>query len=288
MLVWLNGTIVDARRARVSALDRGLMHGDGVYDTWRTYGGTPFGIAQHLRRLARACRRLELPPPGPVATWTARTRTLLRRNALADGAARLTITRGDAGAGPTPDRRARPTVLLTVRPLPRHLDHFQRRGVGVILLPFSRDAGPGWGDVKLVGHASAVLGKMRAQRAGAFEGLYLTPDGHVTEGTTSNVFAVVRGALLTPPADGSILTGVTRDLVLHLAARAALRVREAPLPARTLRTAEEAFLTASTIVVLPIVAVAGRPVADGRPGRLTTALQHAYRARVRRRPHAGR
>jgi D-amino acid aminotransferase len=280
MLVWLNGRIVDARSARISALDRGLLHGDGVYDTWRTYGGRPFALAAHLRRLAGAARRLRLPAPGQPGVWDARTRLLLRRNALADGALRLTITRGDAGTAPAPSGRAQPTFLLTVRPLPPTLARLQARGVGVVLLPFGRDAGPDWGEVKLVGHASAVLGKMVALRRRAFDGLYVTRDGLVTEATTSNVFAVERGTLVTPPADGTILRGVTRDLVLRLADRAGVRTREAPLPADHVRRADELFLTASTIEIVPVHAVDARRIGDGRPGAITRALQAAYRDAV--------
>src|SRR5436190_16632391 len=109
MLLWLNGRVVDERTARISVLDRGLLHGDGVYDTWRTYGGRPFALAAHLARLAHATRRLGLPSPGPANVWASRTRLLLRRNGFADGAARLTITRGAAGTGPAPSIRARPT-----------------------------------------------------------------------------------------------------------------------------------------------------------------------------------
>jgi branched-subunit amino acid aminotransferase/4-amino-4-deoxychorismate lyase len=132
--------VLDARLARVSALDRGLLHGDGVYDTWRTYDGRPFALGAHLRRLASAARRLHLAGPGRVATWDARTRLLLRRNGLPDGAVRLTITRGAAGAGPAPDGHARPTLLLTARPLPATLAAQQSRGIAVVLLPFARDA----------------------------------------------------------------------------------------------------------------------------------------------------
>jgi branched-subunit amino acid aminotransferase/4-amino-4-deoxychorismate lyase len=276
MLVWLNGRVVDARSARVSALDRGLLHGDGVYDTWRTYEGRPFLLDAHLRRLAGAARRLGLPPPGDAAAWARRTRRLLRGAGLAEGAARLTITRGRAGTGPLPHGRARPTLLLTVRPLPPDLARQQREGVGVVLLPFPRDAGPGWGDVKLVGHASAVVGRMLAARRRAAEALYVAPNGAVTEGTTSNVFVVERGTLVTPPADGTILRGVTRDLVLRLARRAGVAVREEAIDSARLRDADEAFLTASTIEVLPVVRIDRARVGDGRPGPVTRALQRAY------------
>jgi D-amino acid aminotransferase len=280
MLVWLNGRLVDARRARVSALDRGLLHGDGVYDTWRTYGGQPFALSRHLARLAAATRRLGLPAPGDAAMWAARTRLLLARNRLADGAARLTITRGAAGMGPAPDHAEPPTMLLTVRPIPANLAALHEDGVTATLLPFARDAGPGWGAVKLVGHASAVVGKMRAARKHAFEGLYVTPEGFVTEGTTSNLFAVVRGVLLTPPADGTILRGVTRDLVLRVAQRAGIPVHEAPLRATRLHRADELFVTASTIELVAVTRLDGRRIGDGRPGPVVARLRAGYQAMV--------
>jgi len=112
--------------------------------------------------------------------------------------------------------------------------------------------------------------------------LYVTPDGEVTEGTTSNVFAVARGALMTPPADGTILGGVTRDRVLAAARRLGLQVRETSLAVDRLRRADEVFITASTIEVLPVVRIDGRRVGDGRPGEITGALRDAYRAAVAR------
>jgi branched-subunit amino acid aminotransferase/4-amino-4-deoxychorismate lyase len=196
---------------------------------------------------------------------------------------RLTITRGVGGTGPAPDGRERPTRLLTVRSIPSDLATLQARGVAVVLLPFARDAGPGWGALKLVGHASAVVGKTIAQRARAFEGLYVTPEGHVTEGTTSNLFAVLDGTLVTPPADGTILAGVTRDLVLTIARRAGLRTREASITTADLRRARE--VSADRLDdrgATGRARVNGRAVADGRPGPVTRRLQEHYRAAVER------
>jgi len=280
VLVWLNGRVVTARDARVSALDRGLLHGDGAYDTWRTYGGRPFAVAAHVARLASVARVLGLPSPGPAAAWAERSRRLVTRTGLGDAAVRLTLTRGAAGETLVPERRAPPTRLLTVRSLPRDLVRRQMEGVAVVLLPFPRDAGPPWGGLKLLGHASAVVGRRLAARRGAAEALYVTPDDEVTEATTANLFVVERRRLVTPPLAAGILPGVTRAIVLRLARGAGLTVAEEPIAVRRLRRATEVFLTASTVEVLPVVSVESRRVGDGRPGYVTRLLQARYAAHV--------
>jgi branched-subunit amino acid aminotransferase/4-amino-4-deoxychorismate lyase len=282
VLVWLNGKVLAARHARVPALDRGLLHGDGVYDTWRTYGGRPFALAAHLARLARACRLLGLPPVDPAAVWASRATRLVHRNGLDDATVRLTITRGDAGDAVVPTRRARPTTLLTVRTLPPDLARQQADGIAAVLLPFPRDVQPPWSGVKLLGHASAVLGRLQAARARAQEALYVTAGGEVTEGTTSNLLVVERGRLVTPPLDAGVLGGVTRDLVLRLARRAGIEVREARVRADRLAAADEVLVTASTIEILPVVRLDGRPIATGEPGPVARALLERYHAEVAR------
>src|SRR5437667_267504 len=107
VLVWLNGRLVDGARAHVSAFDRGLLHGDGAYDTWRTYAGRPFAVPAHVRRLAAAARALALPGPGAAALWERRTRVLVARTRLPDAALRLTLTRGATGDALIPARPGR-------------------------------------------------------------------------------------------------------------------------------------------------------------------------------------
>jgi len=281
VVVWLNGRFLAARDARVSALDRGLLHGDGVYDTWRTYGGEPFAVTAHVRRLAGAARVLGLPSPGTALTWTRRSRALVARSGLADAAVRLTITRGAVGDAVLPARAARPTVLLTARVLPADLGRRQADGVAAIVLPFPRDAASAWGRLKLVGHASAVVGRLAAERRGAAEALYVSDSGEVTEAISANVFVVERGVLVTPPRTAGILPGVTRAIVLELARRLGLRAREERLTVARVRRAREVFLTGSTIELVPIVRLDGRRIGDGRPGATTRQLQAAYAARVR-------
>jgi branched-subunit amino acid aminotransferase/4-amino-4-deoxychorismate lyase len=280
VLVWLNGRFVAARDATVSALDRGLLHGDGVYDTWRTYGGVPFAVAAHVRRIAAAARALGLPAPGDARTWERRSRALVARCGLRDAAVRLTITRGADGDALVPARRSRPTVLLAPRPLPSDLARRQADGIAAIVLPFPRDATAAWGKIKLVGHASAVVGRIAAARRRAVEGLYTTAAGDVTEATSANVFIVERDRLVTPPLAAGVLPGVTRGIVLAIAHRLGLRAREERLPLVRVRRAREMFLTGSTVELLPVVRLDGRRVGDGRPGATTRRLQAAYAAWV--------
>jgi len=282
VLVWLNGRWLAAEEARVSALDRGLLHGDGVYDTWRTYDGRPFAVALHVRRLAAAARRLGLPPPGPPALWERRSRLLVARNHLADAAVRLTLTRGAAGETLVPQRRRPPTLLLTMRPLPADLAARQRDGVGVVMLTFPRDAAPAWGWLKLIGHPAAVLGRSIATRHGAAEALYVNGAREVTEATTANVFICERDALVTPPLSAGVLPGVTRALVFALARRSGLTAREAAIPLTRLRRAREVFLTASTTEIVPVIRVDDRTVGDGKPGVITRLLQARYARHVAR------
>ena len=280
--IWLNGRFVNARIARISPLDRGLLHGDGVYDTWRTYDGRSFALRDHLRRLAASARALELPRPEAAAIWERRTHTLLTRNRFIDATLRLTVTRGASGLGPVPDRAAAPLWMLTARPLPPSLARDQTDGVAVITLPFPRDIDPTWCHLKLIGHPSVYLGKRLAAERGAFEGLYVNGRNEVTEGTTANVALIEGNTLVTPPLSAGILSGVTRALLLRIARRIGLTVAEEAIPRTRLTRAREVLLTSSSVEILPVVRVNDRRVGRGAPGDATRALQHAYRRVVER------
>ncbi len=280
--VLLNGRLLPAARAKISALDRGFLYGDGLFETLRTYGGEPFGLAAHLARLRRSARVFRMDVPISPTFWEPRIRRLLRANRLesTDASVRLTVSRGAAPFGILPPRGLRPTTLLLASALDPRLTRAQSRGVRVCFFPFRVVT------ARLPGHKTlhylpAVLGKMVARRRSSWESLYLDADDHVLEGTTSNIFIVRRGALFTPPLHG-VLPGVTRKTIATVAARCGLDLTERALKTRDLDRADEIFLTASTIEVLPVVRVEGTRVGDGRPGTVTRMLQDGYRAHVRR------
>jgi branched-chain amino acid aminotransferase len=272
--VHLNGRLVRVARARVSVFDRGLLYGDGLFETLRAYRGEPFALAAHLARLRSSADFLGIGLPRQP--WRRHIRALLERNQLsaADAAVRITVTRGEAAPALRPPARIRATVIMTVLPIDPEIAKAQRSGVRVMLLPFGREGF--LAEHKLLNYLPAVLGKVMAARHGAFEGVFVDNEGLVKEGATSNVFVWRHGQLLTPPVV-SILPGVTRRLVLEAAAAVHLHAKERPLTTQDLLQAEEAFLTSSLAEVVPVTAVDTQLIGRGDVGAQTRRLQRLYR-----------
>lgn len=275
--VHLNGRLLAGSQARISVFDRGLLYGDGLFETLRAYNGEPFALSEHLSRLRTSASFLRIRLPRQ--SWRQDIAALLRRNRLDDTDAwvRITLTRGAARPRLTPPTGMRPTVMLTTGAIDPASARAQRRGVGVVLLPFARDRF--LAEHKVLGYLPAVLGKSIAARRNAFEGLFVDTDGMLTEGTTSNIFVVRNASLLTAPAQG-LLPGVTRRLIVAAAAANGLRVMEQPLRPDDLRQADEAFLTSSLAEVIPITVVDAHAVGTGGVGPWTRRMQHAYRELV--------
>ncbi len=282
LVLLLNDRLVPAATATISALDRGFVYGDGLFETVRTYAGEPFGLTQHLRRLARSARVFRIPFDGSPAYWLPRVRRCLRANGLlaTDAAVRLTVSRGAGPFGIVPPKTLRPTIMMLATPVDPRVPTAQARGVRICFFPF-RLVTATLPSHKTLHYLPAVLGKMIAKRRGAWEAVYLGADDRVLEGTTSNVFAVERGRLITPPLHG-ILPGVTRHVLTTLAKRAGVPLVERRLTRRELLAADEVLLTASTIEVLPVVRVEQTRIGDGKPGPVTRTLQQAYRRHVAR------
>ena len=282
LVLLLNDRLVPARRATISALDRGFVYGDGLFETVRTYAGEPFGLAEHLRRLARSARVFRIPFDGSPDYWRPRVRRCLRANGLlaTDAAVRLTVSRGAGPFGIVPPAHLRPTVMMLATPVDARIPTVQARGVSICFFPF-RLVTATLPSHKTLHYLPAVLGKMIARRRGAWEAVYLGADDTVLEGTTSNVFAVERGRLVTPPLHG-ILPGVTRHVLTTLAKRAGVPLVERRLTRDQLLAADEVLLTASTIEVLPVVRVERSRIGNGKPGPITRTLQEEYRRHVTR------
>ncbi len=274
MLVFLDGQYIDQSEARVSVEDRGFLFADGIYEVIRIYDGRPFLAAPHLDRLRRGLDATRIASHAP--DWLLDvTHRLIAENGLQDEDAivYIQITRGAAPrrhAFPPPGTPA--TVFAAVRPYARPAAELFETGESAISTPDTR-----WGrcDIKSIGLLPNVLANQMAKEAGAFEALFVR-DGVLIEGSHSNLFGVIGGEVVTYPACNYILGGITRDLVLDLATRLGIPVREGPMFVDRLEDVEELFLTGTTTEVLPLTRLDGRPVGDGRVGPVARRLQQAY------------
>lgn len=272
--VHLNGALVPETEARLSPFDRGLLLGDGVFETMRAYGGRPHALAAHLDRLARSCAATRLPMPQDLEK---RVHETLLANGLREASLRITITRGPGGRGSSPMGAGPATVLVTASPI-EHRPEVYERGLRLVAAKRRRvpvDAlDPA---IKSIGYLVHVLARAEAEEAGADDALFVGADGGVVEATQANVFAVSGDRLVTPPLASGCLPGVTRAEVLGLAPRVGLVGEERRLSLRDLADADEVLLTASVLEVAPVVSIDGARIGDGRPGRRTRLLHEAYR-----------
>ena len=277
--VWVDGTLVPADAAVVSVYDRGFRTGEGVFETLRAYGGHVFRLDAHLRRARAGAAELGF-DPGPATRLVAAVQQTTDRNLAAfdgaDTAVRLTISAGAVEPdSPIPGRpTGTPTVVVTSHPLAP-----ARTSMTAVSVDLARELP----HVKAVSYLVAVMARRQAAQRGADEALLTDGAGRVFEGASSNLFVVRDGEVLTPPSDGGLLAGVTRQVVLELAEDAGLGVTERSLDLAEVHGAQEAFLTSTTRELVPLVAVDGRPLGTGAgPGPVTAQLQRAYVDEVRR------
>ena len=294
MPTWVNvdGALVAPDEAKVSVFDRGFLYGDSVYEVIRTYGVRPFEQAAHLARLRHSAERIGLAPKWDAertGSEIARTLEASRGGDRPDPAAapwivderyvRVVMTRGAGEIGLDPALAVDPVALVVVQPLSGPPASAYRDGVAAAIVGVRR-ADPDAVDpsAKTGAHLPNVLAVQQARAAGAHEALLLDARGFVTEGSSSNVFAVARGVLRTPPLAAGILEGVTRGVVLRLAREARVQVEEVALRPEDLEGAEEVFITSTVREIVPVTRLGVRAVGSGRPGPTTRAVHRAFRA----------
>jgi D-alanine transaminase len=272
-IVYLNGNFAPRSEARVSVEDRAFVFGDGVYEVLRAINGRLFATRFHNDRLRRSLDgiRITLEESDSPERFAEIGGQLLRENGLLEGEATvyMQVTRGVATrlhnfpAPPVP-----PTVYISVSRFKPYSD-FAESGASAISHPDLR-----WGrcDLKTLNLLPNVLAAQTAKERGAFEAM-LIRDGIVTEGSKTNFFGVVDGALRTHPCDTHILPGITRSVLRDLARDLNISLDESPIKSAEIPRVSEFFLTGTTTDVMPIVKLDDRPVGNGKPGELTRRLQ---------------
>jgi D-alanine transaminase len=277
--VYVNGEYVPEDAARISVFDRGFLFADAVYEVTSVLDGRLLDFPAHLRRLHRSLAELEMPAPVTDAELLAIHRELVARNAVTEGMVYMQVTRGPADRDFAYPPDPHPTLVVFTQARPLEDTEAARNGIRVIAVPDIR-----WKrrDIKTVQLLASSMCKMLARKAGR-DDAWLVEDGHVTEGTSSNAWIVTRdGAIVTRDLSTAILHGITRAAALAAAREAQMRVEERPFTLAEAQAAAEAFITAASAYVTPVVEIDGATIGDGRPGPVTRRLRELYLAEGRR------
>jgi D-alanine transaminase len=271
-IVHLNGQFLPEEQAKVSIFDRGFVFADGVYEVTAVINAKLIDYAAHMERLERSLRELDMAWPCSREELRAVHEDLVKHNDVEQGRVYMQVTRGVAErdfAYPADT----PTTLMAFTQIAATVANPRAEtGVAAISIPDIR-----WKrrDIKSIALLAQCMGKQRAAEAGAYEAL-MVEDGHITEGTSSSAYIVKDGRIVTRPLSNAILPGVTRRALMRLAADHRIVVEERAFTLEEMYGADEAFITSASALVLPVVAIDGRPIAAGRPGPVTRKLRQVY------------
>ena len=274
-IAYVNGRYLPHAEAGVHIEDRGYQFADGVYEVCEIARGNIMDMTRHLDRLNRSLSELQIDWPMSRATLQVVMREVVRRNGVVNGLVYMQVTRGVAPRDHAFPAKPQPAIIITAkRTDPSASLKRAEAGVKIITLPENR-----WErvDIKSTGLLPNVLAKQKAREAGAYEAWFVDPDGSVKEGSSTNAWIVTKdGSLVTRPAETGILRGVTRTTIFDLAKKQGLKIEERNFSVEEAKSAREAFITAATTVIMPVVDIDGSPVANGHPGSLALSLRQAF------------
>jgi D-alanine transaminase len=271
-IVYLNGEFMPLADARIPVLDRGFIFGDGVYEVIPVYSRNPFRLPEHLVRFRRSHEAIRLENPFSNEEWTGLVDELVARNSGDDQSVYLQVTRGVAKRDHAFPEKTTPTVFGMSSPLSTPSRDAIENGVAAITATDYR-----WlkCDVKSTSLLGNCLLRQAAADAGALE-VVMFRDGHLTEGSSSNVFVVKNGVILGPAKDNLVLPGITYDVVVELAQNHGLPYEIGRVSEQTVREADEIWVTSSTKEVLAVTTLDGKPVGNGKPGAVFRRMHHLY------------
>jgi D-alanine transaminase len=275
-IAYVNGRYMPHAQAKVAIEDRGFQFADGVYEVCEVRGGHMVDERRHMARLDRSLSELRIARPMSAAALSVVMSETVRRNRVHDGIVYLQITRGVARRDFSfPSAGTRPSVVVTSRSNdPSWLEQMASEGIAVVTVPDIR-----WQrvDIKSVALLPNVLAKQTARDAGAREAWMVDAQGRITEGASSNAWIVSRdGKLITRPLGRDILPGITRSVVLDVIKGQGLSFEERAFTVEEAYAAREAFVTSAGQTVMPVVSIDGRPVGNGAPGLIASALRRDY------------
>ena len=279
----MNGSLVEPEEARISVFDRGFLYGDSVYEVLRTYSGVAFELEAHLSRLESSAERIGMRLPVSADEFAREVGETHRHSGNVESYIRIVSTRGAGQLGLDPALAEHPVRVVMAMPLSPPPPEVYRSGATIALVSVRRNLRTAIDPrAKTGNYLNSVMALAEARRRGAHEAVMLDHRDYVTEGASSNVFAVIGTTVFTPPHDIGILEGITRSVVFRVAAEGGLRVLELPLSERALHEADEVFITSSIREVVPVVRVDDTLVGNGRVGPVYGKIRALFDAYVER------
>jgi branched-chain amino acid aminotransferase len=282
-MIWVNGHRMPADAPHLSALDRGFTLADGVFETMRVYGGRTFRLDAHIRRLRDATSALGIPLRSDIGDLVTGAIAEAVAAGMREASVRVTVSRGIGTPGVAPPSSPEPTIVVAVSTPPAFSPDIYTNGLTVHVASGRRNERAMTAGLKTIAYTESVIALAEARAAGADDALFLDTEGHVSEGTSSNVFIAAAGGtkvLVTPPLSCGALPGITRAAVMELATNLGIAAEVRPIQRDELVTSPEAFLTSSLRAIAPVVRVDGRSIGAGKPGPLTQRVMEAYEALV--------
>ncbi len=277
MYIFLGDKIVAEQEAVVSVYDHGFLYGDGIYETMRSYNGSVFMFERHMERLRRSALfiRLGLPEDGYIRHAVYDT---LDANGLSDAYVRITVSRGKGPIGLDPDLCREPTFVVIAEQFREYPEQCYRHGITLIIARTRRNLKDALDPrIKSLNFLNNILARIEAKERGAYEAVMLNAEGFISEGTVSNIFFVRDDILCTPSPDVGILDGITRELIIGLAKRNGIGVKEGEFYPDDLFHSSEVFFTNTTAEVMPVSQAEDR---EFDVGEITRSLRRLYREEV--------
>ena len=277
MKIYLNGKFVDQKDAKISVFDHGFLYGDGAFEGIRSYNHLVFKLDEHLDRLYETAHTMMIKIPLTKKQMSKVVIDTLKINKLKDAYIRLVITRGEGDLGLDPNKCYGETGIIVITDkITLYPKEMYDNGMEIITVPTIRNHPEAVNPrLKSLNYLNNIMAKIEASNSGYSEAIMMDHQGFVAECTGDNIFIVKKGVLSTP-SQGR-LKGITRDVVLDLAAKVKIKTQECLLTRHEVYTADECFLTGTAAEIIPVVKVDGRPIGDGKPGALTKKMIKMFR-----------
>jgi branched-chain amino acid aminotransferase len=279
-IVYLNGDLIPRSQAKLSPFNFGFLYGYGIFETMRSYHGSVFRLDRHVARLHDSARTLGIYDKLKALDLSQACSDVLQANNLIDARLRLTVTLGEGDIVPNTATTGGITVFMAARKMVPPSTDLYMRGYSAIISKYRRNSHSPLSHIKSTSYLESFLARQEATVAGADEVIMLNNTGFLAEGSRTNIFLFNKKMLLTPSIESGILPGITREVVLEIAKSSGIPTAIRQVKLGELLTASEAFLTSSTLEIMPLTSLDNKPIGQGKPGKITQQLMSSYSSLV--------